>query len=167
MIRLRKGKKGTMKIIKKALLAEVRIEFKACLYFFAILFFYCVYRMIQGSFQADMLVMLEMILTTYAMGYIQVYLLRNFEESERLGGFEWLASLGCSLLYVGVSHLFAWFDRRLVAELLYFGYMMVCFVSVFWIYYIRRHWDTEELNQELEAFKREEGKQEVSNNENQ
>lgn len=142
-----------MKKFGKLLLAEVGIEFKACLYFFAILFFYCVYRITQGSFQADMLTMLEIILTTYVMGYVQVYLLRNFEEADKLGAFEWLASLGCSLVYVGVSHLFSWFDGRWVPELLYFGYMMLCYVSVFGLYYVRRHWDTKQLNQELEIFK--------------
>ena len=56
-----------MEKFRKFLLAEVGIEFKACMYFFAILFYYCIYRITQGSFQADMLVMLEMIITTYVM----------------------------------------------------------------------------------------------------
>ena len=140
---------------RRFLLAEVRIEFKACLYFFAILFFYCMYRIIsQGSFQADMIVMAEMILTTYAMGYVQVYLLKNFEESERLGAFELLASLGCSLFYALLGHLLSWFDRARLPELLFFAYVLLCYVSIFCIYYVRRHWDTEELNQELETFKK-------------
>lgn len=139
---------------RHVLLTEVGIEFKACLYFFAILFFYCMYRITQGSFQADMLIMAEIILTTYVMGYVQVYLLRNFEESDRLGGFEWMASILCSLIYVGVSFLFSWFDRNWLPELLFFGYVMLCYLSVFCIYYVRRHWDTEELNLELESFKK-------------
>ena len=143
------------KSFRKFLLAEMGIEFKACLYFFAILFFYCMYRIIAlGSFQADMIVMAEMILTTYVMGYVQVYLLKNFEESERLGAFELMASLGCALFYVGLSYLLSWFDRAWLPELLFFGYMMLCYVSIFLIYYIRRHWDTAELNQELEDFKK-------------
>ncbi|MBR4607291.1 MAG: DUF3021 domain-containing protein [Lachnospiraceae bacterium] len=142
------------KNFRKFLLAEVGIEFKACLYFFAFLFFYCMYRIIaHGSFQADMIVMAEMILTTYIMGYVQVYLLKNFEESEHLGAFELLASLGCSLFYAGLSHLLSWFDRAWLPELLFFAYVLLCYVSIFCIYYVRRHWDTEELNLELEAFK--------------
>lgn len=143
-----------MKKFRKILLAEVGIEFKACLYFFAILFFYCVYRMTQGCFQAEMLAMAEMILTTYIMGYVQVYALKNFEESDRLGVFELLASIGCSLVYVGISYLFSWFDRKWLPELLFFGYVMICYLSIFCIYYVRRHWDTEELNLELESFKK-------------
>lgn len=140
--------------IRRFFLAEVGIEFKACLYFFAILFFYCMYRITQGSYQADMLIMAEMILSTYAMGYVQVYLLKNFEESDRLGAFEWMASLLCSLVYVGLAFLFSWFDRNWLPELLFFGYVMLCYVSIFCIYYVRRHWDTEELNLELESFKK-------------
>ena len=143
------------KSFRKFLLAEVRIEFKACLYFFAILFFYCMYRIIaHGSFQANMLVMAEMILTTYVMGYVQVYLLKNFEESDHLGAFELLASIGCSLIYEGISFLLSWFDRKWLPGLLFFGYLMLCYVSIFLIYYVRRHWDTEELNEELESFKK-------------
>lgn len=140
--------------LRRFLLAEVGIEFKACLYFFAILFFYCVYRITQGSFQADLAAMAEMILSTYVMGYVQVYLLKNFEEADRLGAFEWMASILCSLVYVGLSFLFSWFDRKWLPELLFFGYLMLCYVSIFCIYYVRRHWDTEELNQELESFKK-------------
>jgi ABC-type multidrug transport system permease subunit len=113
------------------------------------------YRIIaQGSFQADMIVMSEIILTTYVMGYIQVYLLKNFEESDHMGAFELLAAMGCSLFYVGLSYLMSWFDRAWLPELLFFGYMMLCYISIFCIYYVRRHWDTEELNLELEAFKK-------------
>ena len=88
------------------------------------------------------------------MGYVQVYLLKNFEESEKLGAFEWMASILCSLVYVGIAFLFSWFDRKWLPELLFFGYLMLCYVSIFCIYYVRRHWDTEELNLELESFKK-------------
>ena len=142
------------KRFRKILLAEVGIEFKACMYFFAILFFYCVYRMIGGSLQADIPVMLEMIVTTYLMGYIQVYLLRDFEETDRPGRFECLAALGCSLVYLGISLLFSWFDRKLLWQVLFFLYIAGCYAMVFIISYIRRNWDTEELNRELERFKK-------------
>ena len=143
-----------MKKFRKYLLAEVGIEFKACMYFFAILFFYCVYKITQGCFQADMLVMLEMILTTYVMGYVQVYLLKNFEESDHMGAFELLASIGCSLVYVGISFLFSWFERKWLPEVIFFAYVLICYISIFLIYYVRRHFDTEELNFELEVFKK-------------
>lgn len=143
-----------MKKIMRALAREVGIEFKACLYFFAILFFYCIYRITQGSYEAQMLVMLEMILTTYVMGYVQVYLLRNFEESEKPGGFELLAVVGCSLVYAAISYFFGWFDGKLLPEVLFFVYVVICYVSLYGVYYVRRHWDTEELNKELEDFKK-------------
>lgn len=143
-----------MKKFQKYLIAEIGIEFKACLYFFAILFFYCVYRMLNGSFEAKMLDMAEMILTTYIMGYIQVFLLRNFEESEKLGAFEWAASIGCSVFYGIESYVLGWFDRNLMASLIYTAYMLLCYICIIIIYYVRRQADTESLNQDLTAFKK-------------
>ena len=130
---------------------------KACLYFFAILVYYCVYRiLIRGSFQADIIIMAEMILTTYIMGYVQVYLLRNFEESEKLGLFQGCASLGCSLFYGLESYVLSWFDRSIGASLIYVVYMLVCYLSVMVIYYVMRQADTEKLNRELDEYKRRE-----------
>ena len=60
---------------ERYLTKEIGIEFKACLYFFAILFFYCVYRLCIGNIMAEILHMAEMIFLTYVIGYIQVFLL--------------------------------------------------------------------------------------------
>ena len=65
---------------ERYLTKEIGIEFKSCLYFFAILFFYCVYRMLQNSFDAEIIHMAEMIFTCYIIEYIQVYLFGNFDE---------------------------------------------------------------------------------------
>ena len=94
-----------MSRFKQYLASEIGIEFKACLYFFAILFFYSMYRILQGSFFANIIVMAEMIFSTYIMGYIQVYLLGNFDEAEQLTWREILASVFCSAVYTGVSFL--------------------------------------------------------------
>ena len=48
---------------------EIGIEFKACLYFFAFLFFYCVFRIIGGVYEASILHMTELIFTCYFIGY--------------------------------------------------------------------------------------------------
>ena len=60
---------------ERYLTKEIGIEFKACLYFFAILFFYCMYRLCLGKTVADMIHMAEMIGLAYLVGYLQVYLL--------------------------------------------------------------------------------------------
>lgn len=143
-----------MNRFKRYLSNEIGIEFKACLYFFAILFFYSVYRLIQGSFYASIAVMAEMIFTTYFMGYIQVYLLGNFDESERFGAREGLAVLFCSAVYVGLSVLLRWFDRNIMVTVLYFFWMLLCYVCAFLVYKVKRDIDTAMLNRELAEFKR-------------
>ena len=77
---------------ERYLTKEIGIEFKACLYFYALLFFYCVYRVCVGSTVAEILHMAEMIFLTYIVGYLQVYLLWNFDESDHLGKKECLES---------------------------------------------------------------------------
>ena len=55
---------------ERYLTKEIGIEFKACLYFYALLFFYCVYRVCVGSTVAEILHMAEMIFLTYIVGYV-------------------------------------------------------------------------------------------------
>lgn len=146
-----------MKRFKRYLSAEIGIEFKACLYFFAILFFYSMYRIIQGSFDASIILMAEMILTTYVMGYVQVYLLNNFEEAEHLGVKEAISILFCTAVYTTVSYFLNWYDKNITATLIFFFYILLCYVSVFLIYKLKREMDTVELNRQLEHFKNRKG----------
>jgi hypothetical protein len=109
--------------------------------------------MIDGSFSADIICMAEMILTVYIMGYIQVYFLGNFDESERFGLKEGLASFICSIIYVAVSYLGGWYHRDLRLLVIFFLYMMFCYVCVFGVYKIKRDIDTKHLNEDLKSFK--------------
>lgn len=143
-----------MKRFKKYLSAEIGIEFKACLYFFAILFFYSCYRIIGGSMQASIPFMAEMILAAYIMGYIQVFWLRNFDESDHMGLFELAAAVGCSLIYAGLSYLLMWFDRKLGVTLIFAAFMLLTFICARLVYCWKRRIDTEQLNNELEQFKK-------------
>lgn len=143
-----------MNSLKKYLSSEIGIEFKAGLYFFTILFFYCLYRIGQGSFQADIIIMAEMIFGAYVMGYIQVFLLGNFDEGESFGIREGLSSLLCSALYTVTSFILNWYDRNIMATAAFFFYMLFCYVCMFLVYKIKRDIDTELLNQELEEFKK-------------
>ena len=143
-----------MSRFKQYLASEIGIEFKACLYFFAILFFYSMYRILQGSFFANIIVMAEMIFSTYIIGYIQVYLLGNFDEAEQLTWREILASVFCSIVYSGVSFLGKWYDRNITVTVLFFCYILFCYICAFFIYKIKRDVDTAVLNHELENFKK-------------
>ena len=117
-----------MSWFKRYLASEIGIEFKACLYFFAILFFYSMYQIWQGSFFASIILMAEMIFSTYIMGYIQVYLLGNFDEAEQLTWREVLASVFCSVLYTVISFLGKWYDRNITVTVLFFCYILFCYI---------------------------------------
>lgn len=143
-----------MKWFKKYLSFEIGIDFKTCIYSFIVLFFYSIYRIFQGSLLASIITMGEMIASAYIIGYIQVYLLKNFDEAEQLGIQECFAVFLCSTLYTVVSYILDWYDRNISATLLFFLYMIICYLSVFLAYKIKRDMETAALNRELEDFKR-------------
>ncbi|WP_408071922.1 DUF3021 domain-containing protein [Butyrivibrio sp. JL13D10] len=134
---------------------EIGIEFKACLYFFSILFFYCVYRMIGGSFVADILHMTEMILTCYIIGYLQVYVLWNFDEADEFSYKVCLGTAICTIIYCTTSYLFSWFDKNLLATGLFAAYIIVVYLCVFLIYKSKRIIDDRRLNEDLRLFQSE------------
>lgn len=142
-----------MNWLKRYLYSEIGIEFKACLYFGIMLVFYFLYRIIGGSFYASILTMTEMVFTAYIIGYIQVYLLGNFDEAEHFGIKEGILSVGCSVLYTAVSFLGKWYDRNIKVSICFFLYMLLCYACVFLCYKIKRDADTAKLNQELKDFK--------------
>ena len=139
---------------KKYFSVEIAIEYKACLYFYAIVFFYCVCLALKGRFQADVLHMCEIILTTYLMGYLQVYLLDNFDEAETLGKREAVYILICTAIYTTASYLFGWFGRSPIATLIFFGFIAFAYWCVYLINKIKRNIDTENLNDMLDQYKK-------------
>lgn len=132
--------------------AEIGIELKACLYFFCILFYYSMYRLLGGRTEASILHMAEMIFLTYGMGYGQMYLLSNFDEGDHLGGREIACILLCSLIYTGVSFWGRWFDRKTGAGIGFFLYMVCAYVCAFLVYKVKRTVDEKLLNEDLKAF---------------
>lgn len=133
---------------------EIAIEYKACLYFSCIVFFYSAYLFLQKTYAASILVIWEMILTAYAVGYLQVYLFRNFDEAQQLGKKEFLGIALCACLYAGTSWGLGWFDKKGAATLLFVLYMVLCYLCVFLCNKIKRGIDTKRLNQMLEAYKK-------------
>lgn len=132
---------------------EIAIEYKACLYFYSILVFYCIYLVCKGVFHASILHMCEMIGSTYLMGYLQIYCLDNFDEAERFGGREFMKTIICSIIYTGVSFLFGWFDRNIWVTLLFLAFFMFAYWCVYLINKMKRNIDTKNLNELLEQFK--------------
>lgn len=153
-----KNKENRRKIVKENFLrylgAEIWIEYKACLYSFCMMVFYCIYLLCRGIYQASILVLFEMVVTAYVMGYAQVYLLKNFDESDRLGRHEISSILMCSAVYTLVSFVLTWFERNLPATGLFFLFMLFSFGCVCVVNRLRRIYDTRNLNRMLEEFKR-------------
>ena len=112
------------------------------------------YIMISERSDGKSFIMAEMIFGAYVMGYIQVFLLGNFDEGESFGIREGLSSLLCSALYTVTSFILNWYDRNIMATAAFFFYMLFCYVCMFLVYKIKRDIDTELLNQELEEFKK-------------
>lgn len=139
---------------KKYLGLEIAIEYKACLYFYGMLTFYCVYLISQRNYLASILHMCEMMLTAYFMGYLQIYVLHNFDEAQELGKKELLSITLCSFLYAVSSYLFRWFDRRIGVTLLYFAFTLFMYWCVYLINKFKRAADTEKLNKMLAEFKK-------------
>lgn len=133
---------------------EIGIEYKACLYFFALLFCYSCYRLYLGIYSAELLHLGEMILTTYIMNYIQLFLMGNFDESDRYGLREFGFSLLCCGIYTATAHLCGWFGRDIIVELIFFVFWMFTYFCAYLVNKIRRSEDTRQLNEELERFRK-------------
>lgn len=146
----RDGKKMTL--LERYLVVEIAIEFKACIYFFCILFFYSMYRLLGGSREAGILHMGEMILLTYGMGYLQWYVLDRFDEGERLGVRETAYLLLCAGIHTAVSWLGNWFDRGVFITVFFALYMALAYLCGFLVYKIKRVLDAKQLNEDLRAF---------------
>lgn len=152
----KKGK-STITAWERYLAEEIGIEFKACLYFFCILFYYAMYQLAGGHVEANIFHMVEMILTTYAMGYIQLYFLSNFDEGDYLRGKEIIFMILCSLVYTGISFWGGWFDGKVGVSVGFTFYMMLAYVCAFLVYKLKRDIDAKLLNKDLKAFQERNG----------
>lgn len=148
-------KKNKWEKFKKYLGVEIGIEYKACLYFFAMMFFYCCYGLFKGNTTVPMLHMAEMIFANYIMGYIQVYLLSNFDEAEEWGVREMLAAVLCTGIYAALSYVLNWFGKNLWVTIGFVAYILFAYFCMFLVNKIKREQDTKQLNSMLEAYKEE------------
>lgn len=136
----------------RLLAQEIGVEFKASIYFLCILAFYAIYRLLCGSLEANILHMTEMVCLAYVMGYVQLYLLDNFDEGERLGGKEVGYLLLCASIYALASYWGKWFERSVSVSILFELYMIFAYFCAFLIYKVKRSVDEKLLNADLRAF---------------
>lgn len=141
-------------LFEKYFTKEVGIEFKACLYFFAILFFYCCYRLCIGLTVAEILHMAEMILLTYVVGYLQVYVFWDFDEADSIGIREILGTIICTSIYTSMAAFCNWFDKNLWVIVGFAGYIIFMYFCAFLMFKYRRYIDDMILNYDLEQFKK-------------
>ena len=120
-------------------------------------------QIIDGIYTAEIIIMAEMIFTTYIIGYVQVFLLKNFDESDHFNGYFFIRSLSCSALYTLISIICNWFGNTVLISLIFFGFVEFMYICVFWINYIKRNLESKELNQELKRFKENKREDDIAN----
>ncbi len=145
--------------LAKFISREITIEYKTCLYFSCITAFYFACLLIRHQDSAKILTMFEMILTAYAIGYFQVYVLKNPDEAEVFGAKEAASFFLCSGLYTGASYIFGWYDRIPAATLLFFLYCIGVSLCVYFCNRIKRRIDTDRLNRMLAEYKEKSGRE--------
>lgn len=142
-----------LNIWERYIAREIGIEFKACLYFFCILFYYSMYKVIGGVYVAEIIHMAEMIILTYIVGYVQLYFMENFDEGEQLRIKEWGYIAVCTLIYTCASYMFGWLDKNIPASIGFAAYMVLVYVCAYLVYKSKRKVDEKLLNNDLKAFK--------------
>lgn len=144
---------------KNYLSKEIMIEYKACLYFACILFFYFAWLLSRGKYYGSILFMFEMILAAYFVGYFQVYVFQNFDEAEQIERKGVWGMIFGVCVYSAVSYLCGWFDKSIMASLLFSLYMLAVYLCVFLLNKAKRAIDTNNLNKMLSEYKKGEGRE--------
>lgn len=138
---------------ERYLTKEIGIEFKACTYFFGMLFYYCMYKICNGIYVADILHMTELIIMTYVMGYLQTFLLSNFDEADSITLKGVLYTVLCSSLYSGLAALCNWYDGSIPVVIGFGAYTALLYLCMYLVCKLRRRIDDKILNNDLENFK--------------
>lgn len=144
--------KRKVSVFERFFSIEIGIEIKSCLYFCCILAYYFIFRIIMGSWDASIVHMTEMIISTYVIGYIQIYLLSDFDEMDEFNWKVLVFSLVCSVTYMVLAILFNWFDGNMIANAGFLAFMMMCYLSYFIVSRAKRRIDTRLLNEDLREF---------------
>ena len=96
------------------------------------------YKLICGSIDASIIHMGEMIFLTYGMCYLQIYLMKGFDEGEEFKLRELLLSIVCSIIYTTASWFFGWFDKNVPVTIGFFLFVVFAYFCGFLVEKIRR-----------------------------
>ena len=151
-------KEKIIKGVKKALVNEILIDFKACVYFFCVVIFVCMVLLCEGIHSVSIVTLAEIVLTNYVICYVQTYLFDTFDESDCFGKNEIAGILTCTFLYTAASLLFDWFDGSELVTALFALYIIFTYICVILCYIVKRKLDTKQLNKMLNHYKQNEGR---------
>ncbi|MDY5636074.1 DUF3021 domain-containing protein [Streptococcus orisratti] len=132
---------------------EIANEYKTAVYCFCVYFFYSAYQLLQGRTTANIYYLIEMVIVTYVITQIQVFLFNNFDEADRLARRELLGLIVCSCLYGLVGQWLSWFDGNLLAAACFVIYVMLEYLTIFIANKIKRSIDSKKLNIMLDDYK--------------
>lgn len=144
-------------LAEKWLTIKIGVEIRCCLTFFLALFYYCVYRLLGGVFQAEILHIAEMIAAAYLFGWVQALLHADYDQMDRLGLRQWAVLIGGGAAHGLVAWLCGWFGQSSAATALFAVYMVCCGLCTVLICHIKRAIDAKLLNDDLRAFQQRNG----------
>lgn len=146
-----------MKKIIKYFNWELKNEFLACGYFTVMILLYGILKWILGDINIKFYIIIEMFLANYIISVIQrIILNENKDYSEK--DFHCRA-VSLSTLSLLITILFGilggWFHGmpNWSGPLVY-AMQVISYLTVWYILKLAKHYDTEELNKQLESFKK-------------
>lgn len=139
-------------LVERWLTIKIGVEIRCCLTFFLMLFFYCVYRLIMGSAEANIWHIAEMIAAAYLFGWVQALLHADFDEMDRVGLREAAVMTLGAAAYTLTAILGGWFGGSALVTGLFMVYMVGCGLCTVLIYWIKRTIDAKLLNDDLREF---------------
>ena len=140
------------KFMEMYITRKIGVEIKCCLMFFMILCFYCGFKLVAGTQNANITHMLEMTVIAYLLAWVQSLIRADFHEVEQLKAKEWGFIVASTIIYGILSFVFQWYDRNLTVTVIFTVYMLVAYLCVFLIYKIKRAIDAKLLNEDLKHF---------------
>lgn len=144
--------KKLMALVERWITVKIGVEVRCCLTFFLMAFFYCVYRLVGGSVEANIWHLAEMMAAAYLFGWVQALLHADFDEMDRLGLKEWAVLISGAAVYALTAWLGGWFAGHALVTGLFFVYMVGCGLCTLLIYWIKRTIDSRLLADDLKEF---------------
>jgi hypothetical protein len=146
-----------MKRIVKYFNWELKNEFLACSYFTVMILLYGILKWILGDTNIKIYIIIEMFLTNYAISTIQrIFFDDDKAYSEKEFHIRAVSlSIICLLITILCSILGGWFHGMPIwSGPFVYAMLVISYLTVWYILKLAKRYDTQELNKQLETFKR-------------